>query len=166
MNKHGPFLIYKQGRSYLNAVSSLRKLVDTLKKDSEYLFSKGLRLLELHRKNYTLKGPQHLKILWREWSQIHWDKLRNGAYMNFMVEPKPGLVPNQQLKGPIITAAIKFVDGIISLEVLRQVSPDEVVLKKNPLFLDPNHTNLTNSELLLMENPEDRTRLASETYAR
>ena len=67
----------------------------------------------------------------------HWEELRNGASMNFMETPSPGLIPNQELKGEALTTAIKFTDELIDLKVLRKSTAQDRVVNNFPLFLVP-----------------------------
>ena len=70
----------------------------------------GVQCLKTHRCNYGPDGPQYPVILWWECHCQHWTELRDGASTNFMSTPVPGLVPNQNLEGPALAEAIKFVD--------------------------------------------------------
>ena len=51
--------------------------------------------------------------------------------------PTPGKVPNQDLKGPALKAAIQFVDELIALEVLCLPLPSVKCFYSFPLFLVP-----------------------------
>ena len=55
--------------------------------------------------------------------------------MNFMDIPTPGIVANQELNGPALEVASKFVDELISVKVLRPPSPGVKVVNTFPLFL-------------------------------
>ena len=57
--------------------------------------------------------------------------------MNFMEAPTPRKVPNQDLKGPALKAAIQFVDELISLKVLCLPPPSAKIFNYFPLFLVP-----------------------------
>ena len=57
--------------------------------------------------------------------------------MNFMDTPKPGLVPNQELKGGELKEATNFVNKLIDLKVLRPPPPLLKLLNNFPLFLVP-----------------------------
>ena len=122
---------------YNSRVHTLRHAVNTLSSDYAHLFNDGLHRLKLHRDNYGPNGPQHLVILWWEWPKEHWTELRDGASMNFMTPPVPGLVPNQNLEGPALVEAIKFVDQLVSLGVLREAQPSDNIINNFPLFLVP-----------------------------
>ena len=54
-----------------------------------------------------------------------------------MDTPTAGTVPNQELKGPELVVAIKFVDELISLQVLRSPPPSVSIENNFPLFLVP-----------------------------
>ena len=57
--------------------------------------------------------------------------------MNFMEPPPPGLTPNQELKGEALTTAIKFIEELTNLDVLRKGATHEKVDNNFPLFLVP-----------------------------
>ena len=122
---------------YNQRVGNLRKALTTLGKGHEHLFQEGIDILARHRQNYGPNGPTSLTILWWEWPRIHWEELRNGASMNFMETPSPGLTPNQQLKGEALVTAIKFTDELINLKVLRKSTDQDKVVNNFPLFLVP-----------------------------
>ena len=122
---------------YNQRVGNLRKALTTLGKGHEHLFQEGIDILARHRQNYGPNGPTSLTILWWEWPRIHWEELRNGASMNFMETPSPGLTPNQQLKGEALVTAIKFTDELINLKVLRKSTDKDKVVNNFPLFLVP-----------------------------
>jgi hypothetical protein len=95
--------------------------------------SDGEVTLVAHRANYGPKGPQSLVILWWNWPREHWKGLREGASMNFMGEPPPGLVENSPMTGEQLATAVEFVDELIALGVLQ--TPTEVLRNNFPLFL-------------------------------
>ena len=103
---------------YSRSIKNLKAAITHLNLDFDRVFKEGLDTLAAHRQNYGSHGPVHLTILWWEWPQLHWNDLRTGSTMNFMETPTPGKVPHQDLKGPALEAAIKFVDELISLHVL------------------------------------------------
>ena len=78
-----------------------------------------------------------LTILWLEWPKIHWDELRDGASMNFMEPPPPGLAPNQELKGEALTTAVRFIEELAYLNVQRKAATHEKIFNNFPLFLVP-----------------------------
>ena len=102
-----------------------------------YLLEEGLEILAAHRTNYGAEGPKHLTILWLEWPSLQWLELWEGVSMNFMDIPKPGLVLNQDLKGPEIKEPTTFVDTLIALKVLSPPPPLLVLLNNFPRFLVP-----------------------------
>ena len=102
---------------FLQRVQNLKEAIAKLNLDFTSTFNQGLDLLAAHRTNYGPNGPSHLVLLWWEWPQLHWDDLRTGSTMNFMEPPLPSQVPNQDLKGPALKAAVQFVDELISQQV-------------------------------------------------
>ena len=122
---------------YLDRVHTLKAAIATLNLVFNSAYQQGLDILAAHRSNYGSDGPSELDLIWWEWPQLHWDDLRTGSTMNFMEAPTPSRVPNQELKGPALKAAIQFVDGLISLKVLCLPPPSVTVLNYFPLFLVP-----------------------------
>ena len=121
----------------LERIKSLKTALKESELDYETEYQAGLDILTAHQKNYGPEGPLQLVVLWWEWPSLHWENLRTGSPMNFMEVPTPGLIPNQVLKGPELDAAIKFVDELISLQVLILPPPSVTVLNYFPLFLVP-----------------------------
>ena len=94
----------------------------------------GEKILDWHRTNYGPNGPTRLTVLWWEWPKEHWTALREGSSMNFMIDPKAGLVDNSDMEGDQKRTAIEFMDELISLGVL--VPTTKEFLSNNfPLFL-------------------------------
>ena len=122
---------------YVQRVANLRAAIAHLNLEFDSTFQEGLDILAAHRSNYGSEGPVHLVVLWWEWPQLHWNDLRTGATMNFMEIPKPGKVPNQDLKGPALAAAIQFVDELIALKVLCLPPSSVQIFNSFPLFLVP-----------------------------
>ena len=120
---------------FLQRVHNLKTAIAKLNLDFTSTLNQGLDLLGAHRANYGPEGPSHLVLLWWEWPQLHWNDLRTGSTMNFMETPTPSQVPNQDLKGPALKAAVQFVDELISLKVLCKPPPSVPVDNNFPLFL-------------------------------
>lgn len=93
----------------------------------------GLADLDHHRTNYGPDGPQFLVVLWWEWPREHWTELREGASMNFMKPPVPGLVPNSEMDGEELTSACGYVDELKRLGVSPPAT--EPLVNNGPLFL-------------------------------
>ena len=54
--------------------------------------------------------------------------------MNFRDTPTAGKVPNQELKGPELAVAIRFLDELISLQVIWSPPPSVSIENNFPLF--------------------------------
>jgi hypothetical protein len=93
----------------------------------------GEAALVKHRSNYGPDGPKHLVVLWWNWPPEHWTELREGASMNFLEEPPPGLVDNSDMTPEQLDTATAFVDELIALGVLQ--IPTEALRNNFPLFL-------------------------------
>lgn len=99
----------------------------------EAMIASGLAALDRHATNYGPTGPTSLTILWWEWDMIHWPELRDGASMNFITAPTPGIVSNSPFTPMELETAKCFVDELISLKVL--VPAETPLLNNLPVFL-------------------------------
>ena len=122
---------------YNQRVHNLQNALLLLGPNHDHLFKQGLELLAAHRTNYSSDGPKSLVVLWWEWPPLHWMELREGVSMNFMENPQPGMVSNQDLKGEELKEAVKFVDELIALRVLQPPPTLLKILNNFPLFLVP-----------------------------
>lgn len=125
---------------HTNSVQKLRKAITELGASTTeglQILQEGMDILDCHRLNYGIEGPTCLVILWWEWPSLHWEDLRIGASMNFMTQPTPGIIPNQELEGEEQRFAIEFVDELVELKVLIPPPPGCVVVNTFPLFLVP-----------------------------
>ena len=100
--------------------------------DQDQLIRDGLKAMDFHRKNYTPDGPKHLQLLWWEFPPEHWESLRLGSSMNFLIEPTGELVPNSFMEDEDKEVAGKFVDELKSLGVLKKAKGE--LLANCPLF--------------------------------
>ena len=112
----------------MKRIQTLKTTIKNLNLKLDNELQAGLDILSAHRLNYGSDGPSHLVVLWWEWPPLHWDDLRTGSTMNFMETPTPGVVPNQDLNGPALTAAIQFVNELIFLKVLIPPPPSVTVV--------------------------------------
>jgi hypothetical protein len=120
------------GEWYLARVKRLREAVLAENGPPGWIVD-GLADLDHHRTNYGPDGPTFLVVLWWEWPPEHWTELREGASMNFMKAPVPGLVPNSMMDAAELSSACGYVDELKRLGV----SPPalEALLNNGPLFL-------------------------------
>ena len=121
-----------EGVWYNARVESLRKAVEGLP-EPEKLIAEGLEALIVHRGNHTSEGPKRLQLLWWEFPPEHWEGLRCGSSMHFLITPSGELVLNSPMEEADIVIAAKFVDELILLGTLRPA--EEVLLANCPLFL-------------------------------
>lgn len=126
----------KRGRWYRKRVANLRRACSTLSNNDE-VFADGLRILDLHRHNYSDDGPKHLVLLWWEWPAEHHAELRHGLSMNFLSQPPVGIKPNVPMNDAERATAVKFVDELCSLGVLEPEPFPGNVVNTCPLFLVP-----------------------------
>jgi hypothetical protein len=80
-------VFYKEQRALLESITA------EYEGPPEWI-SNGKLALAAHRNNYGPDGPKKLVILWWNWPPEHWSELRDGASMNFLEDPSPGLVDN------------------------------------------------------------------------
>jgi hypothetical protein len=86
--------------------------------DAEQLRAEGAAALAIHRKNYTEAGPQRLQLLWWEFPPEHWEALRLGSSMNFLIQPSGHLEFNLPMDEQQLEVASQFVDELVNLGVL------------------------------------------------
>ena len=116
---------------YQARVASLRQAILTLPDYAKHL-EDGLQALARHRTNYTSNGPQQLQLLWWEFPEEHWEPLREGCSMNFLISPEGELQMNSKMDEAGKAIAGKFVDELVKLGVLL---PADGKLRANcPLF--------------------------------
>jgi hypothetical protein len=119
------------GSWYQARVKSLSAAIHGLPEASQ-LYQEGLVALDCHRLNYTEDGPKFLQLLWWEFPEQHWEALRLGSSMNFLIHPSGDLILNSEMDEIELSAAGKFVDELISLGVLQPAK--EELLGNCPLF--------------------------------
>lgn len=103
------------------------------------LINHGLDCLRRHRWNYDANGsaPTHLQILWWEFPREHWDDLREGSSMNFLLPPPAIIHPNGEMTPDQQEVAARFVDELIELGVIGPPPPGVQVTATTPLFSVP-----------------------------
>jgi hypothetical protein len=84
----------------------------------EQHFEDGIQALARHGLNYTLEGPQQLQLLWWEFPEEHWEPLREGCSMNFLILPGGELQMNSKMDEATKAVAGRFVDELVKLGVL------------------------------------------------
>jgi hypothetical protein len=102
------------------------------------LVERGLHMLATHRTNYDAEGakPQHLQLLWWEFPREHWDALREGSHMNFVLTPPEIIHDNSPMDDEQLQVACEFVEELIGLGTLAPLK-DEEVKATAPLFCIP-----------------------------
>jgi hypothetical protein len=116
---------------YQDRIATLRKAIEG-HPEARRLYDGGICALDRHRDNYTDAGPKCLQLLWWEFPEEHWEDLREGCSMNFIIEPSGELVMNASMDEVELIAAGKFVDQLVALQVLQ---PAVGQLRANcPLF--------------------------------
>jgi hypothetical protein len=102
---------------YCERVVSLKNAVQGLPEATRF-YDEGIEALRVHRTNYTTSGPQRLQLLWWEFPPEHWEALREGSSMNFLITPEGELELNADMDAEDRAIAGRFVDELIKLGVL------------------------------------------------
>lgn len=102
---------------YKSRIHSLRHAIQNLANPKQ-LFEDGVQALARHGLNYTLQGPQQLQLLWWEFPEEHWEPLREGCSMNFLILPGGELQMNTKMDEAEKATAGRFVDELVKLGVL------------------------------------------------
>jgi hypothetical protein len=121
--------------------ATLERAVESLP-NAQQLLDEGEVAMDVHRANYTSEGPQRLQLLWWEFPPEHWEALRVGSSMNFLITPSGELELNSAMDPEQLAVAAQFVDELVSLGVL--VEAEEPLTANGPLFLVPSRANRVN----------------------
>jgi hypothetical protein len=117
---------------YHEQIALLRAITEEHGKPSEWISDRQIALAS-HHENYGPDGPKQVVILSWNWPPEHWVELREGASMNFLTEPPPGLVTNSEMTEQKLETAAQFVGKLIALGILKK--PLEPLLSSFSLFL-------------------------------
>jgi hypothetical protein len=122
------------GEWYTHRVATLRLAASHYPGREIELLHQGLLHLDTHRSNYDATGPRptSLQLLWWEFPREHWDALRDGSSMNFLVPPVATLHPNAEMTPEQAKIAGEFVDELVDLNVA--IRPQGQVLTTSPMF--------------------------------
>jgi hypothetical protein len=101
-------------------------------RDEKLWIREGKKALDRHRQNYGPKGPQYLQLLWWEFPPEHWEPLREGCSMNFLILPTGELKLNSSMDEASKEVAGKFVEELKQLGVLQPATGE--LLANCPLF--------------------------------
>jgi hypothetical protein len=123
---------------YQARVRNLERALRQIPEAPQRYYTEGLEALRIHRQNYTEHGPQRLQLLWWEFPPEHWEPLREGSSMNFLITPQGELELNAEMDNEERAVAGRFVDELKSLGILL---PATGALRANcPLFcVDKSH---------------------------
>jgi hypothetical protein len=116
---------------YKARIHTLCQAIQSLPNPEKHL-EDGIQALARHRLNYTKEGPKQLQLLWWEFPKEHWEPLREGCSMNFLITPSGELQLISMMEEEGQITAGKFVDELVKLGVLL---PAQGELRANcPLF--------------------------------
>jgi len=81
------------------------------------IIAEGIHILDRHRQNYDDNGPRptKLQLIWWEFPSEHWEALRLGSPMNFLMEPARVIHDNAQMDEEQLRVATEFVEELIDL---------------------------------------------------
>lgn len=129
LSPEGPWH-HEQVQNLMAAMRSTQTRTDFAPRD--------LRALDIHRCNFESDGTVvQLQILWWEFPPEHWETLRDGSPMNFLMEPTKGISPNAPMTEEQMDIAVEFIDELWQIGVFKEV-PEGCELKANaPLFNVP-----------------------------
>jgi hypothetical protein len=116
---------------FQDRLDSLKRAVETFP-NAQQLYEEGVQALGRHRMNYSDEGPKCLQLLWWEFPEEHWEDLREGSSMNFLIEPSGKLVLNTEMDELELAATGKCVDQLVALQVLQPAEGE--LLANCPLF--------------------------------
>jgi hypothetical protein len=102
---------------YKTRIHSLCQAIQGLP-NQDQLIEDGIQALARHRLNYTCEGSQQLQLLWWEFPEEHWEPLREGCSMNFLIMPSGELQMDSPMDEAGRITAGKFVDELVKLGVL------------------------------------------------
>jgi hypothetical protein len=126
------------GKWWCDRVASLKHAA-AQSPNSQALIRDGLAMLNIHRQNYDERGPtlKKLQLLWWEWPPEHWDGVRDGSSMNFMVTPIPDIKENAVMTREQLLIAIEFVNELEEIGALGDNKNGNPILCNAPLFILP-----------------------------
>ena len=103
------------------------------------IIQEGLEILDIHRGNYSSTGPDlhQLQIIWWEFPPEHWDALKNGSPMNFIIQPEDNIHPNVPMDIEQKQIAGQFVDELTDIVALGRPPKGIKIRTTTPLFCVP-----------------------------
>jgi hypothetical protein len=107
--------------------------------DPEKVYKEGLDMMDRHRQNYDETGanPQKLQILWWMFPEEHWEGLRLGSSMNFLLDPEGCIHLNAKMTDEQKRVAGAFIDELVKLGALEEPPLDDPIITTSPLFCVP-----------------------------
>jgi hypothetical protein len=105
----------------------------------EELIHDGHHILDVHRDNYDSTGAnlKQLQLIWWEFPREHWDAIRDGSRMGFLVEPDHILHENSEMDDEQRAVATQFVDELIAIGAIGPPPPGQTPVTNTPLFCVP-----------------------------
>jgi hypothetical protein len=123
---------------YQKRMSNLQKAAESFP-NPRRVINEGRAALAIHRNNYTVDGPaaKQLKLLWWEFPEEHWESLKDGSRMNFLLPPGAVIHENAVMDEEQTQVAANFVDELMSLGAVQTPPEGRKVLTTAPLFVVP-----------------------------
>jgi hypothetical protein len=119
-------------------MANLQKALDSFPNLAKVI-DEGIAALATHQNNYTLEGPsaKKLKLLWWEFSEEHWEPLKEGSRMNFLRPPEAVIHGNAKMDKEQNQVTVNFVDELVDLGAVRTPTEERNILTTAPLFVVP-----------------------------
>ena len=106
--------------------------------EADRLRQEGMEALKIHRRNYEDNGEiKQLQILWWEFPPEHWEELRDGCPMNFLMQPTKGISPNAPMTAEQADIATEFIDKLWRIGVFELIPEGSEMRANAPLFTVP-----------------------------
>ena len=134
---------------YNRRVANLRSAANTYGRRSRTLIQEGIKMLEVHRKNYNSEGPclRQLQLLWWEFPPEHWDPIREGSRVGFLSIPPPVIHSNSDMTPEQLRVAAQFVDELLEIGAVGSAPAGDQPVTNTPLFCVENPTRRTSGGL-------------------
>ena len=125
-------------RFFQDCIKSLSKAVQ-LFPNPKKIYKEGLDILNVHRQNYNIHGPdlQKVQLIWWEFPKEHWTALSEGLPMNFLVQPPTGILDNAEMNDEQTQIAAEFVNELLALGIFGDHKLGEPILRNAPMFVVP-----------------------------
>ena len=121
---------------YNRRVANLRSAASTYGRRAKALIQEGIKMLEVHRRNYNSEGPclRQLQLLWWEFPPEHWDPIREGSRVGFLSTPPAVVHSNSDMTPEQLRVAAQFVDELLDIGAVGPAPTGDQPVTNTPLF--------------------------------